>query len=104
MVKLEKADQAFCFTSGMAALTTVTHLVEAGVNSLHFSRHIVIMHNRLTTLVPAGQEIVAGDDIYGGSDRLLSHVAPKRGVIVKLVCVFFFSYPYTCRSSPILKT
>lgn len=32
MAKLEKADQAFCFTSGMAALATVTHLVEAGVN------------------------------------------------------------------------
>ncbi|WOK96417.1 hypothetical protein Cni_G05124 [Canna indica] len=61
MAKLEKADQAFCFTSGMAALAAVTHLVEAG------------------------QEIVAGDDIYGGSDRLLSRVVPKRGVIVKRV-------------------
>ncbi|CAL9150863.1 cystathionine beta-lyase, chloroplastic-like [Musa acuminata AAA Group] len=61
MAKLEKADQAFCFTSGMAALATVTHLVEAG------------------------QEIVAGDDIYGGSDRLLSRVVPKSGVIVKRV-------------------
>lgn len=32
-----------------------------------------------------GEEIVAGDDIYGGSDRLLSQVLPKTGVVVKLV-------------------
>ncbi|KAG6513206.1 hypothetical protein ZIOFF_023518 [Zingiber officinale] len=61
MAKLEKADKAFCFTSGMAALTTVTHLVESG------------------------HEIIAGDDIYGGSDRLLSQVAPRQGIIVKRV-------------------
>lgn len=61
LAKLDGADQAFCFTSGMAALSAVTHLVEAG------------------------QEIVAGDDIYGGSDRLLSRVVPKDGVIVKRV-------------------
>ncbi|XP_072965949.1 cystathionine beta-lyase, chloroplastic [Typha angustifolia] len=61
MAKLEKADQAFCFTSGMAALAAVTHLLETG------------------------QEIVAGSDIYGGSDRLLSQVVPKQGVLVKRV-------------------
>lgn len=33
-----------------------------------------------------GQEIVAGDDLYGGSDRLLSQVTPKSGVVIKLVC------------------
>lgn len=61
MAKLEKADRAFCFTSGMAALAALTHLVETG------------------------QEIVAGEDIYGGSDRLLSQVVPKKGVVVKRV-------------------
>ncbi|XP_068634365.1 cystathionine beta-lyase, chloroplastic-like [Aristolochia californica] len=61
LAKLDKADRAFCFTSGMAALTAVTSLVEAG------------------------QEIVAGDDIYGGSDRLLSQVVPKKGILVKRV-------------------
>lgn len=61
LAKIEGADRAFCFTSGMAALSAVTHLVEAG------------------------QEIVAGDDIYGGSDRLLSRVVPKDGIIVKRV-------------------
>ncbi|KAL1075550.1 hypothetical protein V6Z11_D11G370800 [Gossypium hirsutum] len=61
LAKLEKADRAFCFTSGMAALSAVANLVGTG------------------------QEIVAGDDIYGGSDRLLSQVTPRSGVVVKRV-------------------
>ncbi|XVF56266.1 hypothetical protein PTKIN_Ptkin06aG0105300 [Pterospermum kingtungense] len=61
LAKLEKADRAFCFTSGMAALSAVANLVGTG------------------------QEVVAGDDIYGGSDRLLSQVTPKSGVVVKRV-------------------
>ncbi|KAG6545203.1 hypothetical protein Mapa_013315 [Marchantia paleacea] len=61
LAKLDGADRAFCFTSGMAALTTVSHLCEAG------------------------QEILVGDDIYGGSDRLLSRLVPKNGVTVKRV-------------------
>ncbi|GAY33031.1 hypothetical protein CUMW_274520 [Citrus unshiu] len=48
LAKLDKADQALCFTSGMAALAAVTHLLGTG------------------------EEIVAGDDLYGGTDRLLS--------------------------------
>lgn len=36
----------------------------------------------------AGEEIVAGDDIYGGSDRLLSQVIPRTGIVVKLVSHF----------------
>lgn len=28
---------------------------------------------------------MAGEDIYGGSDRLLSQVVPRSGVVVKLV-------------------
>ncbi|KAK6127312.1 hypothetical protein DH2020_038975 [Rehmannia glutinosa] len=61
LVKLDKANRALCFTSGMAALSAVTHLVGTG------------------------EEIVAGDDMYGGSDRLLSKVTPKSGVVVKRV-------------------
>lgn len=61
LAKLDKADQALCFTSGMAALATVTHLVGTA------------------------EEIVAGDDLYGGTDRLLSRVTPKTGVVVKRV-------------------
>ena len=30
LAKLEGADRAFCFSSGMAALSTVTHLARAG--------------------------------------------------------------------------
>ncbi|KAG2258257.1 hypothetical protein Bca52824_077551 [Brassica carinata] len=55
LAKLDKADRAFCFTSGMAALTAVTHLLKTG------------------------EEIVAGDDLYGGSDRLLSQAVPRSG-------------------------
>ncbi|KAL3675206.1 hypothetical protein R1sor_025154 [Riccia sorocarpa] len=61
LAKLDRAERAFCFTSGMAALTTITHLCEAG------------------------DEIVVGDDIYGGSDRLLSRIVPKNGITVKRV-------------------
>ncbi|CAA3033192.1 cystathionine beta-lyase, chloroplastic, partial [Olea europaea subsp. europaea] len=61
LAKLDKADRALCFTSGMAALAAVTHLVGTG------------------------EEILAGDDMYGGSDRLLSQVIPKTGIVVKRV-------------------
>lgn len=61
LAQLDKADRAFCFTSGMAALSAVTRLIGTG------------------------QEIVAGDDIYGGSDRLLSQVLSKTGIVVKRV-------------------
>lgn len=34
LAKLDKADRAFCFTSGMAALTAVVHLLKNGAFSL----------------------------------------------------------------------
>ena len=34
------------------------------------------------TLVKAGQHVVAGDDIYGGTSRLLAQVAPGLGIDV----------------------
>lgn len=52
---LEGADRSFAFTSGMAALAVVTRLV--GV----------------------GEHVVAGDDIYGGTSRLLANVSFGRG-------------------------
>ncbi|XP_076907980.1 cystathionine beta-lyase, chloroplastic-like [Bidens hawaiensis] len=61
LAKLDKADRAFCFTSGMAALAAVSRLIKSG------------------------DEILAGEDIYGGSDRLLSQVVPRTGVVVKRV-------------------
>ncbi|NP_001242026.1 cystathionine beta-lyase, chloroplastic-like [Glycine max] len=59
LAKLDKADRALCFTSGMAALSAVVRLVGTG------------------------EEIVAGDDVSGGSDRLLSQVVPRTGIVVK---------------------
>ncbi len=92
LAKLEGADRAFCFTSGMSALSTITHLAKAG--KLHPQRvpskmklvlllHTFCYSNKTHFNLIAGQEIVAGDDIYGGSDRLLSQVCPKSGLVVK---------------------
>lgn len=58
MADLEGADRAFAFASGMAALSAVTRLVKAG------------------------EHIVAGDDLYGGTSRLLSRVVPDFDVSV----------------------
>lgn len=56
MAALEAGDRAFAFTSGMAAIAAVCRLVSAG------------------------EHIVAGEDIYGGTSRLLSQVVPSAGV------------------------
>jgi cystathionine beta-lyase len=58
---LEGGAFACAFTSGMAALVAVTRLVKAG------------------------EEILAGDDLYGGTVRLLSRVAPGLGLRVRHV-------------------
>jgi len=52
---------AFAFSSGMAAITAVTRLVNAG------------------------KRIVAGDDLYGGTYRLLGQLPEERGVEVVYV-------------------
>ncbi len=58
---LEGGRHACAFASGMAAITAVTRLVQAG------------------------EEILAGDDLYGGTIRLLSQVAPRLGIAVRWV-------------------
>jgi cystathionine beta-lyase len=58
---LEGGRFACAFASGMAALVAVTRLVKAG------------------------EEILAGDDLYGGTFRLLSKIAPGLGVRVRHV-------------------
>jgi hypothetical protein len=55
MAVLEGGDRAFAFTSGMAALAAAAKLVKSG------------------------EHIVAGDDIYGGTSRLLSQVGSGVG-------------------------
>ncbi|GBG64594.1 hypothetical protein CBR_g45651 [Chara braunii] len=57
---LEGGDQGFAFSTGMLALSTVTRLVGSG------------------------EEILAGDDLYGGTDRLLSRVVPRSAAGVKV--------------------
>ncbi|KAK8554990.1 hypothetical protein V6N13_103724 [Hibiscus sabdariffa] len=46
---------------------------------------IILEVEILDEILWKGQEIVAGDDIYGGPDRLLSCVTPKSGVLVRQV-------------------
>lgn len=58
---LEGGRFACAFASGMAALVAVTRLAKAG------------------------EEILAGDDLYGGTARLLSRVAPDLGLRVRYV-------------------
>ena len=61
IAELEGARHCCVFTSGMAAITTLTRLLEAG------------------------EEILAGDDLYGGTVRLLEKVLPRQGIKVKYV-------------------
>lgn len=58
---LEGGRHACAFASGMASLTAVIRLAKVG------------------------EEIVAGDDLYGGTVRLLSRVAPDLGLRVRYV-------------------
>mmetsp|Transcript_9411 Transcript_9411/g.16961 ORF Transcript_9411/g.16961 Transcript_9411/m.16961 type:complete len:822 (-) Transcript_9411:905-3370(-) len=61
MAMLEDADRGLAFTSGMAALAAVCRLCGQG------------------------DHIVAGDDLYGGTSRLLSRSVPLQGVEVSNV-------------------
>jgi cysteine-S-conjugate beta-lyase len=58
LAKLMKADRALCISSGMSALDIITRLVKTG------------------------EEIVAGDDIYGGTNRLLAYLTKQNNVVV----------------------
>lgn len=56
IAELEGGQRAFCFASGMAAITAVTRLLRPG------------------------DEIVACDDLYGGTFRLFSRILKGRGI------------------------
>jgi len=58
LAKLERGEHACAFASGMAALTALTRLLEVG------------------------DEIVAGNDLYGGTVRLLDQVLSRAGICV----------------------
>lgn len=61
LAMLEGGKYASAFGSGMAAITA------------------------LTRLVGAGEEIIAGSDLYGGTVRLLEQVVPRHGIKVRYV-------------------
>lgn len=63
IARLEGAEYACAFASGMAAITV------------------------LTRLVGVGEEIIAGDDLYGGTVRLLDQILPRQGISVRYVDV-----------------
>lgn len=58
---LDGGVRGFAFASGMAAITAVTQLLEAG------------------------DVILSGNDLYGGTSRLLENVVPANGVEVVYV-------------------
>jgi cystathionine beta-lyase len=61
LADLEDAKYACAFASGMAALTALTRIVKAG------------------------EEIIAGDDLYGGTVRLLDRIASQQIISVRYV-------------------
>ena len=60
LADLEDASYATCFASGMAALTSLTRIVRPG------------------------EEIVAGDDLYGGTVRSLDRLASHLNILCSL--------------------
>src|ERR1043166_2852349 len=61
LAALENAAHARVFSSGMAALTALTRIVKAG------------------------EEIIAGDDLYGGTVRLLDRITSHQNISVRYV-------------------
>ena len=58
LAKISSAEHAFAVSSGMAALDVITRLLKPG------------------------DEVIAGDDLYGGTNRLLTYLRTHGGVIV----------------------
>lgn len=58
LAKISNARHAFAVSSGMAALDVITRLLKAG------------------------DEVIAGDDLYGGTNRLLAYLKAHQGVTV----------------------
>jgi cysteine-S-conjugate beta-lyase len=59
LARLDRAERAFAFASGLAALTAVTRLLRPG------------------------DELLAGDDLYGGTYRLFSRLVAPFGIDVR---------------------
>jgi cystathionine beta-lyase len=61
IARLENGTRGFCYSTGLAAITAVTRLLSPG------------------------EEILACDDLYGGTYRLFSRILTKRGINVRYV-------------------
>jgi cystathionine beta-lyase len=61
LAALEHAERAFAYSSGLGALSAVLRLL------------------------PAGSDIIAGNDLYGGTHRLLTQVAPRLGLSCRFI-------------------
>lgn len=61
LAALESGSRAFCFSTGLAAITAITRLLKPG------------------------EEILACDDLYGGTYRLFSRILANRGVHVRYI-------------------
>jgi cystathionine beta-lyase len=61
LASLENGKYASAFASGMAALTSLTRIVRSG------------------------EEIIAGNDLYGGTVRLLERIAEQQNMVVRYV-------------------
>jgi cystathionine beta-lyase len=61
LAQIEHGKFASAFSSGMAAVTSVVRMLESG------------------------DEIIAGDDLYGGTVRLFEKILPKQAISVKYV-------------------
>lgn len=61
LAAIDGAERAFAFSSGMAAVAAVLRLLRAG------------------------DEIVVGEDLYGGTNRLLADLSTHAGVVARLV-------------------
>ncbi|HZZ29277.1 MAG TPA: PLP-dependent aspartate aminotransferase family protein [Pirellulales bacterium] len=66
------------------ALETTLANLEGGIGGLAFSSGMAAIHC-VTMLLSAGDHIVAGSDIYGGTYRLLHKIVNRAGITVSLV-------------------
>jgi len=58
--------------------------LEGGCGGLAFSSGMAAIHG-VVTMLESGDHVVAGEDIYGGTYRLLHHIANRAGIEVDLV-------------------
>jgi cystathionine beta-lyase/cystathionine gamma-synthase len=66
------------------ALETTLASLEGGCGALAFSSGMAAVHC-VMAMLETGDHVVAGDDIYGGTYRLMHHVSNRAGITVDLI-------------------